>query len=401
MSDRLHRLLGTPDAAWLVERVRTRLERGRPLTGTITLTGASAGQRRAIEALLGRRPSLAGSLSVDLGRLDEILRTSGVAPDGLAAAVITLTGPVTDRDAARQAEADAWRRAYGELDRALTGRPELAGWRTWLETTGLVRRLAGAPDDGRALLDQVARVLVRLPSPGIPLGRLAAETCGDAHALDDGRPAGTLALSAARFLTGAPDSRSAEARRTTWEAVGVHLDELSSYALCLGIDGLGPPGEPSLVTLRRLRQGGAPVAARTVRICENPVVVAAAADELGAACPPLVCTGGHPSLAVWRLLERLAEGGARFVYHGDFDWGGVGIAAAVYERFGFTAWRYDAPSYEAGLAAARTLGGEPQAMTGRHRATPWDPALAGAMIRHGVRIEEELALTDLLADLHQ
>jgi hypothetical protein len=31
--------------------------------------------------------------------------------------------------------------------------------------------------------------------------------------------------------------------------------------------------------------------------------------------------------------------------------------------------------------------------------TPWDPGLASAMARHDVRIEEELSLDSLLADL--
>ena len=34
---RLRRLLGGPDTAWLVRRVRSRLERGTPLTGKVTL----------------------------------------------------------------------------------------------------------------------------------------------------------------------------------------------------------------------------------------------------------------------------------------------------------------------------------------------------------------------------
>ena len=71
-----------------------------------------------------------------------------------------------------------------------------------------------------------------------------------------------------------------------------------------------------------------------VRICENPVVIAAAADELGSRCPPLVCVGGQPSAAGWRLLDLLAAGGAEFRYHGDFDWGGIRIASAVRQRVG-------------------------------------------------------------------
>ena len=73
-----------------------------------------------------------------------------------------------------------------------------------------MRRLAPSPDVALALLDQVAAVLRRLPSPGIPIGRLAAECCGDAHALDDGRPAGTLALSAVRALAGLPFAADGE-----------------------------------------------------------------------------------------------------------------------------------------------------------------------------------------------
>ncbi|MCA2222749.1 DUF2399 domain-containing protein [Nonomuraea aurantiaca] len=43
----------------------------------------------------------------------------------------------------------------------------------------------------------------------------------------------------------------------------------------------------------------------------------------------------------------MSEGGGRFAYHGDFDRGGVAIAAAVHERYGFEPWRLDAAAYEA------------------------------------------------------
>jgi hypothetical protein len=38
-------------------------------------------------------------------------------------------------------------------------------------------------------------------------------------------------------------------------------------------------------------------------------------------------------------------------------------------------------------------------LTGEPVATPWDPSLAAAMACHDVRIEEELSLDALLADL--
>ncbi|SDU48486.1 TIGR02679 family protein [Jiangella alkaliphila] len=404
--DRLHRLLGGPHTTWLVERMRRRLELGKPLTGSVTLFSVSAEQRRAVELLLGRRPGGGASLSVSLDELDRTLRASRAAPDGLAAAVEQLAGPIRNRSAEAASVAAAWASAFRELDATVADRPELIEWRAWLDTTGVVRRLVADPSAARLVLDAVAGVVQRLPSTGVPLGRLAAEVCGDAHALDEGRPVATLALSAARAMTS--DSSLGEAltgRREIWAAVGVHLDELSSTVLCLGLPGesrtplgltlaaMRAVGEPSVLTLRQLRRHDGPVLAPQglVRLCENPVVVAAAAEELGAACPPLVCVNGRPSAAVWRLLDLLASGGARFAYHGDFDWGGVAIAAAVYERVRWEPWRFDAAAYES-AAGSSPLSGTPLP-------TPWDPALQSAMVRRGVRIEEELAIDDLLRDL--
>jgi uncharacterized protein (TIGR02679 family) len=417
--DRLHRLLGGEPVAWLVLRVRDRLEAGRPLTGTITLSPATSEQRQAIERLTGRATRSGASVSVSLAEVDRILRDSGVAPGGLAEAVTSLIGPLRDRNREREDLAVAWSAAFASLDAAVADRDELAAWRGWLDATGVVRRLAAGPDQARFLLDQVAAVLWRLPSRGIPIGRLAAECCGDAHALDDGRPVGTLALSAVRALAGLPFAAepNADSRRAAWAAVGVHLDELSSLVLCLGLPGdtrtaLGTmlascreAGQPAVLTLRQLRCQGEPLRATRVRICENPVVVAAAADELGAECQPLVCVSGQPSAAAWRLLQLLAHGGADFYYHGDFDWGGVRIAEAVRHRVNWQPWRYDHLAYEAALSAAFPSGGAGGAggtggLVGDPAATPWDPELAVAMRQRNRRVEEELTLDALLQDLH-
>jgi uncharacterized protein (TIGR02679 family) len=417
---RLHRLLGGELTAWLVQRVRGRLEAGRPLSGTVTLAGATAEQRRAVERLTGRPPRSGTSLSVSLPEVDQVLRKSGAAPGGLAEAVTRLTGPLRDRNRDRSDTAAAWAAAFAPLDDAMAGRAELAAWRGWLDATGVVRRLASAPDAALVLLDQVTAVLRRLPSPGIPIGRLAAECCGDAHALDDGRPAGTLALSAVRALAGLPFAAevSADSRRTVWASVGVHLDELSSLVLCLGLPGdtrsaLGrslalhrEAGQPAMLTLRQLRCHDGVLSAGLVRVCENPVVIAAAADEFGRRCPPLICVGGQPSAAGWRLLDLLAAGGAEFAYHGDFDWGGIRIASAVRQRVGqgqsrWQPWRYDGDAYETAAKAVLAVHAVARlpGLAGEPVATPWDPGLAAAMARHAIRIEEELSLDTLLTDL--
>jgi uncharacterized protein (TIGR02679 family) len=408
---KLHRLLGGEPVAWLVRRARDRLAAGRPLTGTVTLPAATLEQRRAVERLTGRAIRSGASVSVSLAEVDRILRDSGAAPGGLAEAVARLTGPVRDRNRERADLAGAWDAAFVPLDAVLDGRDELARWRGWLGATGVVRRLAPQPAQAEQLLIGVAAVLRRLPSPAVPIGRLAAECCGDAHALDDGRPVGTLVLSAVRALAGLPFAAegTADSRRAAWAAAGVHLDELSSLVLCLGLPGdprtplgrvLGScreAGQPTVLTLRQLRCHDEPLPAALVRICENPVVVAAAADELGARCQPLVCVGGQPSAAGWQLLGLLAAGGAEFGYHGDFDWGGARIANAVRHRVSWRPWRYDHVAYRAAVSAhpipARTgLVGEPAA-------TPWDPELAAAMRQLNLRIEEELTLDSLIEDL--
>jgi uncharacterized protein (TIGR02679 family) len=421
--DRLHRLLGGEPTEWLVRRARDRLEAGRPLTGTVTLSNATVEQRRAVERLTGRSPRSGTSVSVSLPELDRVLRESGAAPTGLAEAVALLTGPVRDRNRDRADAASAWTAAFAPLDDAVAaaaGRAELTAWREWLDATGVVRRLAVSPDVALVLLGQLAAILRRLPSPGTPIGRLAAECCGDAHALDEGRPVGTLALSAVRALAGLPfaAAASADARRAAWAAAGVHLDELSTLVLCLGLPGdartdLGrvlalhrEAGQPAVLTLRQLRGHVGPLSAERVWICENPVVIAAAADELGRCCPPLVCVGGQPSAAGWRLLDLLAVDGAGFRYHGDFDWGGVRIANAVRQRVGqgrsrWQPWRYDREAYEAAATAMLAVHGaaRPPRLAGEPVATPWDPRLAIAMAQHNVRAEEELVLDALLGDL--
>jgi uncharacterized protein (TIGR02679 family) len=409
---RLYRLLGAESVAWLVQRARDRLEAGRPLTGTVTLPAASPEQRRAVERLTGRPPRSGASLSVSLTEVDVILRDSGTAPGGLAEAVTRLTGPLRDLSRERKDLAAAWNAAFAPLEEAVDGRDELAQWRAWLGATGVVRRLAPKPDQAGLLLAQVAAVLPRLPSAGVNVGRLAAECCGDAHALDDGRPVGTLVLSAVRALAGLPFAAegTADSRRAAWASVGVHVDDLSSLVLCLGLPGdthtvVGrvlaanrEAGQPTVLTLRQLRCHDEPLPAIRVRICENPVVVAVAADELGAQCEPLVCVGGQPSAAGRRLLELLAVGGTEFAYHGDFDWGGVRIASAVRNCVSWQPWRYDHVAYEAAASAAYPLA-PPAGLVGEPAPTPWDPALSAAMLYHGIRIEEELVLDALLQDL--
>lgn len=394
---RLKRLLGGLDLTWLVERARRRMEREEPLTGGVSLGAPTEAQRRAAESLLGRPPGGGRSLTIRLDAVDAVLRRSGISPEGLAAAVTALTGPVVPLRETRADEDRAWQAAYARLDRL----PGLAAWTARLRADGLVRRLARTPESADDLLAATVRVLRELPAdPAVSLPAFAARVLGSSHALDDGTPLATLTLSAIRALTEFPDGSGTEWRREAWASAGLLRDELSSTVLTLGLRGtpaldwLTANGEPAVLTLRQLAGDTTLLTPPAVMyVCENPAVVAAAADAYGAHCPPLVCLQGQPSAAALTLLRRTAEQGASLRYHGDFDWGGLRIAAALLGRVPWTPWRYTAADYRAAARdSAVPLAGVPAA-------SPWDPSLAEALVEHGVRVEEEAVLDTLLADL--
>jgi uncharacterized protein (TIGR02679 family) len=406
---RLRRLLGTPETARLLARLRRRLADGRPLTGALTLTDVTEGERAAVERLLGRRPGTGSTLRVPLAALDAVLRDSGAGPEGLEAAVVLLTGPVRSRREEAEEGERAWAAAFAPLERACAGDEDLAPWCAAVRSDGRVRRLAPDPADAAALLRSVALAVAELPAGGVALSEFAARVLGDAHALDDDRPASGLVLGAARAMSGEPGGSGAAWRRRVWASVGVLKDELSSTVLALNLPGdpatatgralaaLREAGQPAVLTLRQLvRDRPEPDwSGVTVSVCENPAVVATAADRLGPACAPLVCLQGQPSAAATALLTQAVASGASVRLHADFDWGGLRIADAVKDHVTWRPWRFDTAHYLAAVPASnRPLTGKPFPFP-----TWWDPDLAGVMAEHGRRVEEETVIEDLVADL--
>ena len=76
----------------------------------------------------------------------------------------------------------------------------------------------------------------------------------------------------------------------------------------------------------------------TVLVCENPAVVSAAAERLGDASPPLLCTGGWPNTAVTTLLEALSASGCELRVQCDGDSEGQAIHAHVRREHGAVPW---------------------------------------------------------------
>ncbi|MCY7340733.1 MAG: TIGR02679 family protein [Pseudonocardia sp.] len=403
---RLARLLGGADLRWLVDRVRRRAEHGQPPGGAVTLTGATPAQRDAVDRLLGRRTRPGATVSVRLEDVDEVLRSSGVHPGGLVSAVVALAGPLRDLAAVASARETAWRAAFAPVDGAVERRPELRPWRDALHTTGSVRRLAGDPTDAAELLAACAAVLAALPPEPETMGRFAERVLGSAHALDDGRPLTGLVFGAARALGGTGDGEGAAWRREVWASVGLLRDELSTTVLALGLPGdhrsatgrmlgaLADSGEPAVLTLRQLTRDPPALPGIMMSVCENPVVVAQAADRLGPGASPLVCVSGHPGAAAMLLLRLAVRSGAQLRYHGDFDWGGLRIGNVLFGRLPVTPWRFDAVAYRAALTT-----GPGRPITGTPVEASWDPQLKEAMRATGQAVEEERVVDILVDDL--
>lgn len=404
--ERLREALGAPGLAWLVTRLRERLERGEPLSGKVALRSPTREQRGALERLFGRNVR-GNSLSVDLVELDTLLRGAELCAN-LNEAVEQLVGaPIVDRRAERVRIQAEWSRLFGEARARVHGPHEalLHRWVDELEEGGLLRRLSpGDPSRAAALLTKAIAVTQQLPVAGVHLAELAATTTGDSHSLDPGMPLSTLVLRAAALVGGMAEWNDSSERREAWAKVGVLCDDLSSAVLTLGLGARGTSltdralslhaevGEPYRISLRQLgRDRPSLDVGRRVFVCENPAVMSAAASRLGEKSAPLICVEGQPSTAARILLEAVTTTGAELYYHGDFDWAGIRIGNLVMARHKANSWRFDSKAYEAAPAGT--------ALEGTAVPASWDEKLVAAMTRRCVAVHEEALLDVLLADL--
>lgn len=283
---RLIRLLGGDQLADLRLRLRRHYERADPdgRTHALRLSRLTPLERAALASLIGRPPSRANSMTIDVAEIDRALRDAGVA-GSLRQALEHLDGSIVNR---RQARAEA--QAHWSAVAAGVRHPGLAS---------LLRTPAGLA------------LLLNLPTDRGPV--------------------------------------------------------------------LAEAGEPAYASLRLLLRSPPAwaVAGRTVFVCENPNLLAIAADQLGSRCAPLVCTDGMPAAAQRTLLRQLAAAGADLLYHGDFDWPGLRIANHVMQAHGSRLWRFGTADYQAAFSLVQRLGHK---LAGTPVAAAWDAALSDVMV---------------------
>ncbi len=487
---RLMRLLGGEALRGLRQRLRRQFERAKEaVPGTFRLGQLTADEHAALALLLGRPPQFANSMLVNLPALDAALQNAGIAPS-LRHALERLDGAIVHLEAVREAARKRWADVVTDVVTDTVKDSQASPLGALLLTPsglGLLKRLARQDSDAaQRLCLRTLAVLARLPAAGLPRAQLAAQTLGDAHALDAGQPTATLVLAVLRQsnaqgepsgradadvdidtdtdagpddgdtadntanaasggpTTPANKAQAQERSRDLWARVGVLVNELARPALCLNLPvrpalpGLGPalaqglpgdahrvnastcaasqgtggasttvpttpttlmsPGEPAYLSLRALLRSPPAwaVAGLTVYVCENPNLLAIAANQLGVRCAPLVCTEGMPAAAQRTLLQQLRQAGACLRYHGDFDWAGIAIANQVLTSHGAQAWRMKADDYE---AAARVAAKPGHALAGKPVAASWDARLSLTMMGHDLAIAEEALAAGLLDDL--
>jgi uncharacterized protein (TIGR02679 family) len=415
---RLHKLLGGDALAPLRRRLRRYYARMEPAAqpGMLRLGELNALEREVLARLTGRPPRQAKSIQIDIASLDAAMREAGIA-SSLYDALEQLDGPIEHPASARASAQARW----SEIA-TMRRHAGLAAYLRAPAAFGLLKRLARQDHSvASRLIERTEAVLSRLPARGLPRAQLAAETLGNAHALDDGQATATLVLAVWRQVQenreeertdpsdsdDNPDNARGERTREIWARAGVLVNELARPALFLNLTvqpseaGLWTaPGEPGYLSLRRLLRAPPAwrLAGRTVFVCENPNLIAIAADRLGARCAPFVCTEGMPAAAQRTLLLQLSQAGAHLRYHGDFDWPGVRIANHVMRACAARPWRFEAEDYENAAACAPHTQRD---LDGACIAASWDGALAPAMQRHGLAIAEEAVAESLLKDLQQ
>jgi uncharacterized protein (TIGR02679 family) len=430
-NDPLVLCLRRPECRPLLNRLQKKLELGEPLVGKIRLNQLAIDQRRRIGELTGSK-SKNDSISVDLDAFRQVIENTGRFQSLTQLIELAVGHPIENRRASRQAFSLQWQSVWDHSERLINNLDsdafDLPGIHTAINEMkrGWLSRVCQRdPDRAKILLIEAFRLLEHLPVEPTPLAIFAAKHTANAHSLDSNQPLSRLMIrliSAARSIESIERKRSSF-RRNVWQSVGIVTDELSSSVLVLNLTSVGNSlvdqmllshanhGMPCRITFRHLRLHAPEFAHsdntvdNTIRahrcatdadvfVCENPSVIAAAADELGASCPPMVCVEGHPSLACVALLGKLRDSGFCLNYHGDFDWGGIRVANEIYRTVGFRSWRFSADDYKPVSSDHRPLV-PPQSEA------LWDVELSKKIGKAGLVVEEESTILLLLEDLKQ
>lgn len=417
----LLRLLRNPALARVLDALHASIAKYEAPRGRVEIRTRE--EAVAVEDLIGRwfRPGSKASVA----EIDQRLRENTIFHCSLADAIGLYRGAPIVRP--REEKARFVRAREQAIERCFALLPELrlspeayarvVGWMSTARKDLRAGFRKWGADGLAAAVRAVALTFDRMPrerEKTVFLADLAAAAAGDAHGLDNGRPASTLLFRALEFHY--PETAARERRGSAaWRAnllseAGIARDPISVRVDTFGLEG----DTPYLRELRRaelnrplnlddLAQIAGDVRAwRDVAfVVENPTVFAGLIKHVRAlyrveSHPTLICTNGTLNRADWALLDALHARGTQLFYSGDFDARGLGIAESVLARYPTAStWRMSAADYANAVRDSRTEL-DPRGLDRLRRSFP---ELVDAMTRRGQSADHEPLAEWFTADL--
>lgn len=192
------------------------------------------------------------------------------------------------------------------------------------------------------------------------LAVFSAQATTDPHALDSDTLCGQLFLHLLSMKLKRPYPAGAEERLEVYFENGILCDSISSTVTQVGLVLKEPQSEhPAFRAFRQRKEcctlsltnlngiSSATSPSGSAYLIENQMLFSQLCDQKENFHSPLICTSGQLQVAVLRLLDMLAASGTIMYYAGDFDGGGISIAARLLARYpdNLRLWHMTADDY--------------------------------------------------------
>lgn len=197
--------------------------------------------------------------------------------------------------------------------------------------------------------------------PMLRLAVFSAQATTDPHALDSDTLCGQLFLHLLSMKLSRPYPAGAEERDEVYFESGILCDSISSNVTQVGLvlreQQIEHPAFKefrqrnecctlSLTNLNNISSAASP--SGKAYLIENQMLFSQLCDKAKDFHSPLICTSGQLQVAVLRLLDMLVASGVTLYYAGDFDGGGISIAARLLTRYpgNLQLWHMTLDDYE-------------------------------------------------------
>ena len=244
------------------------------------------------------------------------------------------------------------------------------------------------------------------------LAVFSAQATTDPHALDIDTLCGQLFLHLLSVKLNRPYPAGAEERDEVYFENGILCDSISSTVTQVGLVLREQQDEHpafkefrqrnecctlSLTNLNNISSAASP--SGKAYLIENQMLFSQLCDQAKDFHSPLICTSGQLQVAVLRLLDMLVASGITLYYAGDFDGGGISIAARLLARYpaNLHLWHMTADDYEL-CKSDISISENSRSLLKSANGTILEP-IANLVQETGCAGYQELLLGKLLADL--